>query len=283
MVQVLGLKLLETENTKVWKSLGEMAFRVGKQLVSIVTGGASGLGRATAERFVKLGAKVSILDLPESDGYDVATELGKENCIFCPCDVTNTDDVNVALETTVGKFGSLQAVINCAAVGGALFIYHFRDKEPHNFELFQKIMDTKVSGTFNVTRCAVPELAKNDPGGEGQRGIIINTSGTTAFDGQQGSIAYAGACHAVSSMTLPLARDLSGLGIRVASIAPGYFDTPLVNIVPEKIVQFLGTQVPFPARLGNPDEYAQLAQTIIENPMINGEVIRLDGAMRTAF
>lgn len=257
----------------------KMAFQLNKA-VSIITGGASGLGRATVERFVRNGAKVALLDLPTSQGKEIAEKLGKESCVFCPTDIANAEDVVNAIETTKSHFGIPQIVVNCAGIGIASHIYSYKQNKPHSLEDFKRVLEVNVCGTFNVIRHAVGEMAENDAGSDGQRGVIINTSSVAAFDGQSGQVAYSASKGAIAAMTLPLTRDLGKKGIRVVTIAPGLFRTPLLASLPQKIIDFLESQVPFPSRLGDPDEYAALVQSIVENPILNGETIRLDGGLR---
>ncbi|XP_067135334.1 3-hydroxyacyl-CoA dehydrogenase type-2 isoform X1 [Centruroides vittatus] len=250
-----------------------------KNLVVLITGGGSGLGKATAERLVKQGAKVVICDLPTSKGNDVAKDLGT-NCVFAPTNVTSETDVKNALNTTEEKFGKLDAAINCAGIGVALKTYDYKRDIPHSLEDFSKVIQVNAVGTFNVIRLAVGLIGKNTPDADGQRGVIINTASVAAFEGQKGQVAYSASKGAIVGMTLPIARDLSTQGIRCCAIAPGLFDTPLLRGLPDKVRTYLAETIPFPRRLGNPEEYAHLAQFIIENPVINGEVIRLDGALR---
>lgn len=250
-----------------------------KGLVALVTGAASGLGRATAERLVRNGAKVIICDLPTSKGQDVATSLG-DNAVFAPVDVTSEKDVTGALQTVQQKFGKLDAAINCAGIGVAFKTYNFNKDLPHKLEDFTRVLMVNTVGSFNVIRLASGMIGKNQPNVDGQRGVLINTASVAAYDGQMGQAAYSASKGAIVGMTLPIARDLSSQGIRCCTIAPGLFDTPLLQSLPEKVRNFLAKSVPFPSRLGAPDEYAHLVQFIIENPMINGEVIRLDGALR---
>ncbi|XP_023227516.1 3-hydroxyacyl-CoA dehydrogenase type-2-like [Centruroides sculpturatus] len=250
-----------------------------KNLVVLITGGGSGLGKATAERLVKQGAKVVICDLPTSKGNDVAKDLGT-NCVFTPTNVTSETDVKNALNTTEEKFGKLDAAINCAGIGVALKTYDYKRDIPHSLEDFSKVIQVNAVGTFNVIRLAVGLIGKNTPDADGQRGVIINTASVAAFEGQKGQVAYSASKGAIVGMTLPIARDLSTQGIRCCAIAPGLFDTPLLRGLPDKVRTYLAETIPFPRRLGNPEEYAHLAQFIIENPVINGEVIRLDGALR---
>lgn len=250
-----------------------------KGVVSLVTGAASGLGRATAERFVREGAKVILCDLPSSSGQDVAKSLGN-NCVFAPVDVTSEADVKKALDIAKDKFGRLDVVVNCAGIGVAFKTYNFNKDRPHGLEDFARVLTVNTVGSFNVIRLAVGLIGKNQPNSDGQRGVIVNTASVAAFDGQMGQAAYSASKGAIVGMTLPIARDLASQGIRVCTIAPGLFDTPLLASLPEKVRTFLASTVPNPSRLGNSDEFAHLVQCIVENPMLNGEVIRLDGAIR---
>ncbi|XP_075041088.1 3-hydroxyacyl-CoA dehydrogenase type-2 [Mixophyes fleayi] len=250
-----------------------------KGLVGVVTGGASGLGRATVERLVRQGASAVILDLPTTDGNTVAQSLG-EKCTFAPTDVTSESDVQNALEVARSKYGGVNIVVNCAGIAVAIKTYNKTKLRPHSLEDFQRVINVNIAGTFNVIRLATTEMVKNEPDVDGQKGVIINTASIAAFDGQVGQAAYSASKGGIVGMTLPIARDLAPLGIRVVTIAPGLFATPLLLGLPEKAREFLAKQVPFPSRLGNPEEYAHLVQAIVENPMLNAEVIRLDGALR---
>jgi len=235
--------------------------------VAVITGGASGLGRATAERFLGSGGNVALLDLPKSPGADVAKTLGA-HALFTPCDVTSADEVTGALAETAAKFGAVHVLVNCAGIGTAEKAYGKRG--PADLAAFTRTIQVNLIGTFNCIRLAAAHMAKNEPNEEGERGVVINTASVAAFDGQIGIV----------GMTLPIARDLAELGIRVVTIAPGLFDTPLLAGLPEPARVSLGKQVPFPPRLGRPAEYGALAAHIVENAMINGETIRLDGAIR---
>ncbi|KAK0181171.1 hypothetical protein PV327_003477 [Microctonus hyperodae] len=250
-----------------------------KGLVTLVTGGASGLGRGTVERFAKHGAKVIIGDLPTSKGNELANELGSD-VVFSPMDVTSTADVTKALEVAKEKFGKLDVLVNSAGIAAAFKVYNFNKNIPHDLETFARVIQVNTIGTFNVIRLSVALMGVNAPNADGQRGVIVNTASVAAFDGQMGQTAYSASKGGIVGMTLPLARDLSCQGIRVCTIAPGLFDTPLLQSLPEKVRTFLAKSIPFPQRLGNPDEYAQLVQSIVENPLLNGETIRLDGALR---
>ncbi|KAG8554719.1 hypothetical protein GDO81_003873 [Engystomops pustulosus] len=197
-----------------------------------------------------------------------------------PYCVTSEADVNNALELARSKFGGVNVVVNCAGIAVAIKTYNKNKQKPHSLEDFQKVINVNIAGTFNVIRLSTGEMLKNEPDKDGHKGVIVNTASIAAFDGQVGQAAYSASKGGIVGMTLPIARDLAPLGIRVVTIAPGLFATPLLLGLPEKAREFLAKQVPFPSRLGDPDEYAHLVQTIVENPMINGEVIRLDGALR---
>ncbi|KAM3968510.1 3-hydroxyacyl-CoA dehydrogenase type-2 [Aphomia sociella] len=250
-----------------------------KGLVGIVTGGASGLGRATAEQLLKQGGRVVICDLPSSTGQETAKQLGS-NVAFVPIDVTSEQDVKNALQTTRDKFGRLDVVVNCAGVASAARVYNFKKDQPFDLKMFQKTVEVNLIGTFNVIRLAAGMIGKNAPDADGQRGVIINTASVAAFDGQIGQAAYSASKAGVVGMTLPIARDLSKQGIRVVTIAPGLFRTPMMQSLPEPTIKQLEASVPFPSRLGHPQEFALLVQSIIQNPMLNGETIRLDGSLR---
>jgi len=245
--------------------------------IAVITGGASGLGGATAERFVQQGAKVVLLDRDDEKGIAHAEGLG-ENARFAQADVTDEEQVQSALELAVSEFGGLNAVVNCAGVG--LAIRTTSSRGAHPLDLFDTVIRINLIGTFNVIRLGATIMAGNDPNESGERGVIINTASVAAFDGQIGQAAYSASKGGIVGMTLPIARDLARNGIRVCTIAPGIFDTPLLGSLPEDVRESLGQQVPFPQRLGQPSEYAQLAQQIIENEMMNGETIRLDGSLR---
>ncbi|WP_199435392.1 3-hydroxyacyl-CoA dehydrogenase [Qaidamihabitans albus] len=246
--------------------------------VALVTGGSSGLGRATVEALVANGGKVVILDLPDSAGEMIAKELG-DAVRFAPGDVRSGDDVAAAIETAE-QLGDLRVVVNCAGTGNAIKTVG-KDLAPYPLEDFQRIIDINLVGTFNVIRLAAAHMAGHHPVGE-ERGVVINTASIAAFDGQIGQAAYTASKGGVVGMTLPVARDLASLGIRMVTIAPGLFDTALLASLPEAARLSLGQQVPHPSRLGNPAEYAALATHVMENPMLNGETIRLDGAIRMA-
>ncbi|XP_004407008.1 PREDICTED: 3-hydroxyacyl-CoA dehydrogenase type-2 isoform X3 [Odobenus rosmarus divergens] len=246
------------------------ACRGVKGLVALITGGASGLGLATAERLVGQGATAVLLDLPDSDGEVQAKKLGK-SCAFAPADVTSEKDVQAALTLAKEKFGRVDVAVNCAGIAVAIKTYNLKKNQAHSLEDFQRVLNVNLLGTFNVIRLVAGEMGQNEPDQGGQRGVIINTASVAAFEGQVGQAAYSASKGGIVGMTLPIARDLAPMGL---------FGTPLLTSLPEKVRHFLASQVPFPSRLGDPAEYAHLVQAIIENPFINGEVIRLDGAIR---
>ncbi|XP_048507298.1 3-hydroxyacyl-CoA dehydrogenase type-2 isoform X2 [Athalia rosae] len=247
--------------------------------VALVTGGGSGLGLATVERFIQQGAKVVIADLTSSKGAVVAQKFG-DSAVFTPTDVQSEQDVQTAVNLAKEKFGRLDTTVNCAGTAIAFKTYNFNKKLAHNLEDFTRVQMINTVGTFNVIRLAVSLMGDNEPNKDGQRGVIVNTASVAAFEGQIGQAAYAASKAAVVGMTLPIARDLSTQGIRVVTIAPGLFDTPMLAQLPEKVRKFLAANIPFPQRLGDPAEFAHLVQSIVENPLLNGEVIRLDGALR---
>ncbi len=243
--------------------------------VALVTGGASGLGLATVKELHANGARIVILDLPSSRGKEVAGELG-DRAVFTPGDVTSPDSVTAALDAAAG-LGTLRITVNCAGIGNG--IRTVSKKGPFPLDAFTKVINVNLIGTFNVIRLAAERISQAPEAGE-ERGVIINTASIAAFDGQIGQAAYSASKGGIVGMTLPIARDLASLKIRVVTIAPGLFHTPLLAGLPEEAIASLGAQVPHPSRLGDPAEYAALARHIVENPMLNGETIRLDGAIR---
>jgi len=243
--------------------------------VALVTGGASGLGQATVKELHANGARIVILDLPSSRGKEVAGELG-DRAVFSPGDVTSPDSVTAALDAAAG-LGTLRITVNCAGIGNG--IRTVSKKGPFPLDAFTKVINVNLIGTFNVIRLAAERISQAPEAGE-ERGVIINTASVAAFEGQIGQAAYSASKGGIVGMTLPIARDLASLKIRVVTIAPGLFHTPLLAGLPDDAIASLGAQVPHPSRLGNPAEYAALARHIVENPMLNGETIRLDGAIR---
>jgi 3-hydroxyacyl-CoA dehydrogenase / 3-hydroxy-2-methylbutyryl-CoA dehydrogenase len=244
---------------------------------AIVAGGASGLGEATARALHERGADVTIADLNAEKGEALAGELG-DRTAFVPCDVTNEEQVAAAVEQAAKATGGLRVSVCCAGVGWAERTASKRG--PHQLLPFETVLRVNLIGTFNVLRYAASAMNENDADDGGERGVCINTASIAAFDGQIGQIAYSASKGGIVGMTLPAARDLASRGIRVLTIAPGTFDTPLLGALPEEARAELGQAIPFPARLGDPAEFAALAVHIVENPMLNGETIRLDGALR---
>ena len=244
---------------------------------ALVTGGASGLGLATVKRLVAQGASAVIVDLPSSDGETVAKELG-DRVRFSPADVTNESEVQAAVDLAASEFGGLHIAVNCAGVGfpGRVLT---REGAANDLERFEFVVRVNLIGTFNVLRLAAARMAAQEPVAD-ERGVIVNTASIAAFDGQIGQAAYAASKGGVVGMTLPIARDLATKQIRCVTIAPGTFDTPMLAGLPEEARAKLAEGIPNPHRLGDPDEYALLVAQIIENPYLNGEVIRLDGALR---
>jgi 3-hydroxyacyl-CoA dehydrogenase / 3-hydroxy-2-methylbutyryl-CoA dehydrogenase len=243
---------------------------------ALVAGGASGLGAATSRRLHAAGAHVTIADLNEEKGTALADELG-DRAWFVPCNVTDTDQVQDAVKTAHDA-GGLRICVCCAGIGWAERTVH--KNGPHNLDPFKGVIEVNLIGTFNVMRNAAGAMQENEPDDGGERGVIVNTASVAAFDGQIGQIAYSASKGGIVAMTLPAARDLSRAAIRVCTIAPGIFDTPLLGALPEETRASLGASIPHPQRLGRPEEYADLAAHIVENAMLNGEVIRLDGALR---
>jgi NAD(P)-dependent dehydrogenase (short-subunit alcohol dehydrogenase family) len=245
----------------------------------IVTGGASGLGRAAAEAIVAGGGRVLLLDANEEAGKRAEQAIGAAGR-FAKADVTSEEQVQAAVDLARSAFGGLHGVINAAGIGPAAKV--LGKKGPHPLDLFETTIRINLVGTFNVIRLAAAVMVGNTPEASGERGVIINTASIAAYDGQIGQPAYAASKGGIVALTLPVAREFAQAGIRVVTIAPGIFDTPLLAALPEAARASLGQQVPFPSRLGRPAEYGALAKHIIENEMLNGEVIRLDGALRMA-
>ena len=242
---------------------------------AIVTGGASGLGEATARHFAAQGAEVTILDRDAERGQAVAADISGH---FAQTDVTDEGSVSAAIAHAVARMGRISAAVNCAGI--AFGIKTVGRDGPHPLDAYRKTLDVNLVGTFNVARLAATEMAKNEPEPDGARGVIVNTASIAAFDGQKGQVAYSASKGGVVGMTLPIARDLASLGIRVMTIAPGIFRTPMLAGLPEEVQAQLAADVPNPARLGDPAEYGALAGFIVEAGYLNGEVIRIDGALR---
>lgn len=248
--------------------------------VAIVTGGASGLGAATARRLADAGATVVVIDLPTSSGEAFARELPGGAGRFAPADVQDEAAVQRAMDLA-SEAGAVRILVNCAGIGPPAKVVG-KDRSPMPLAHFTRIVGVNLFGTFNCTRLAAARMVQNKPNSEGERGVIVNTASIAAFDGQVGQSAYSASKGGIVGMTLPLARDLMRDGVRVCTIAPGIFDTPLMMGAPDHVKDALAAGVPFPPRFGRPDEYAALALQIIENGYLNGEVIRLDGALRMA-
>ncbi|HDG98047.1 MAG: 3-hydroxyacyl-CoA dehydrogenase [Deltaproteobacteria bacterium] len=247
--------------------------------VAVVTGGASGLGEACVRMLADNEAKVVILDLATDKGEQVAAELG-EQASFVNTNVTSEEDVQRAVEVAIDKFGAIHVAINCAGIGIPAKV--LGKEGPMSMSDFDKVMKVNLMGTMNVIRLAGQKIATNSPNEEGERGVIINTSSIAAWEGQIGQTSYSASKAAITGITLPIAREFAELGIRVVTIAPGLFDTPMLRGLPDKVKDSLARMVPFPSRFGRPSEFAMLAKHIIENPMLNGTTIRLDAALRMA-
>jgi len=245
----------------------------------IVTGGASGLGEACVRRFISGGANAAVLDLDIDKGRRLVDELGSR-VIYLEADVTSEPSVQAAVDRTVTEFGGIHVVINCAGVGTPAKV--LGKNGPMALEHFTRVLQINLSGTMNVIRLAAAKMVENTPNVDGEKGVVINTASAAAYDGQIGQAAYSASKAGVVGMTLPIAREFADYGIRVMTIAPGLFKTPMLESLPEKVQAALGQMVPFPQRLGKPSEFARLAEDIIKNPMLNGETIRLDGAIRMA-
>jgi NAD(P)-dependent dehydrogenase (short-subunit alcohol dehydrogenase family) len=245
----------------------------------IITGGSSGLGAGCARRLAGRGANIILADINAHVGQKMAATLGG-NVSFVPTDVTKEGDVQAVVDAAVGKYHAIHGVINCAGIAIAQRV--LGREGVHTLADFSRVININLVGSFNMIRLAAEAMAENKPNEKGERGVIINTASVAAYDGQIGQAAYAASKGGIVSMTLPLAREFARLGIRVMTIAPGIFDTPMMAGLPEAARQSLAQQVPFPPRLGDPDDYAFLAEHIISNDMLNGEVIRLDGAIRMA-
>ena len=245
--------------------------------VAIITGGASGLGAGAARELAKAGGQIAIWDIQEDKGLEIAKEVGG---VFCNCDVTSEESVIAAMGETKEALGVGRILVNCAGTGIA--IKTSSRGEAHPLDQFQRIININLIGTFNCIRLATTAMIELEPMDHGERGVVINTASVSAYDGQIGQAAYSASKGGIVGMTLPVARDLADKGIRVCTIAPGIFETPLLGTLPDDVRQSLANAVPFPQKLGQPSEYAQLARQIVENVMLNAETIRLDGAIRMA-
>ena len=250
-----------------------------RNCVAVITGGASGLGEACARLFVENGARVALLDLARDKGQALAAELG-DAAIFCRCDVADDESTAAAIDRTMGIFGAIHVAVNCAGIGAPAKV--LGKNGPMSMDVFKKVVHVNLFGTMNAIRLAAQQMLKNTGADNGEKGVVISTASSAAFEGQIGQASYSASKAGIVGMTLPIAREFAEYGIRVNTIAPGLFDTPLLAQLPEPVKDALGKMVPFPKRLGIPIEFAMLAKHIVENPMINGETIRLDGAMRMA-
>lgn len=248
--------------------------------VFLITGGASGLGEGTARRFVEQGGKVVIADLNAEAGEQLAADLGARHAIFQPTDVTSEPSGQAAIDAALRHFGGLHGLVNCAGILAGARVAG-RDG-PHDLALFEKVIRVNLVGTFNMLRLAAAAMTTNAPNAGGERGVIINTASVSAFEGQIGQAAYSASKGGVASMTLPIARELARFGIRIVAVAPGIFETAMMAAAPDAVRESLEAQAVFPPRLGRAEEFAQFAQQIVENPMLNGCVLRLDGAVRMA-
>lgn len=248
------------------------------EIKAVVTGGASGLGEAVVRRIAKAGGGAAIFDLNKERAQALIEELGEEQVFYIETDVTNAKQVESNMAQVVERFGSITAVVNCAGIGTPGKVVS--KGEPMALEQFEKVIGVNLIGSFNVIRVAAAVMQKNEPNAEGERGLIISTASVAAYEGQIGQAAYSASKGGIVSMTLPIARELARDGIRVMTIAPGLMQTPMFDGLPEAAVESLSASVPFPSRLGRPAEFAQLVESIAENVMLNGEVIRLDGAIR---
>lgn len=246
---------------------------------ALVTGGASGLGEAVVRAIIAAGGKVAILDLTDERGKALEKEFGS-SVLYCKTDVSSEADVSAAIDSAIGRFGVINAVVNSAGIAHAGRT--IGKKGPMDLQQFERALKINLTGTFNVIRLAAMKMSENSPGTDGERGVIVNTASVAAFDGQIGQAAYAASKAGVVGMTLPIARELAAYGIRNVTVAPGIFDTPMMATFNDEVRAALGKSVPFPQRLGRPDEFASMVLHIIENTMLNGETIRLDGALRMA-
>jgi len=266
--------IIQDENNITKGGIAEMELR---DSIAIVTGGASGLGEACCRLFVENGAKVVILDVGEDRGKQMADELG-DSALFVKTDVTDGASVQKAVDAAVKNFGTIHITVNCAGIGIPAKV--LGKEGPMDMDAFEKVVRVNLTGTVNVIRLAAAQMAKNEPNQEGERGVVINTSSIAAWEGQIGQTSYSASKARITGIPLPMAREFAELGIRVVTIAPGLFDTPMLRGLSEKVRASLAKAVPFPSRFGRPVEYAMLARHIIENPMLNGSTIRLDAALR---
>lgn len=248
------------------------------EVKAIITGGASGLGEATVRRIVEKGGKAAIFDLNSEKAEKLIKELGEESVCYAETDVTDAAQVERQTAAVIERFGAVNLVVNCAGVGTPGKVVS--KGQPQPLEQFEKVIRINLIGSFNVLRVAAAAMQKNEPNEHGERGVIISTASVAAYEGQIGQAAYSASKGGIVSMTLPIAREFARDGIRVMAIAPGLMKTPMFDGLPEASIASLESAVPFPARLGRPEEYAQLVESIVENPMLNGETIRLDGAIR---
>jgi NAD(P)-dependent dehydrogenase (short-subunit alcohol dehydrogenase family) len=249
-----------------------------KEQTFLITGGASGLGQACARRLVQLGGNVVIADLNAAAGNELVAELGSARAAFHATDVTSAESGQAAVDLAVQKFGGLQGLINCAGILGASRV--LTKEGPHDLQLFRRVIEVNLIGTFNMIRLAAAAMAKGSPNSEGERGVIVCTASGAVEDGQIGQAAYSASKGGVASMTLPIARELGKQGIRIVSIAPGVFETAMMQAAPAAVRDSLAAQIPFPSRFGRPEEFAQFVQQVFENPYFNGSLVRLDGAIR---
>lgn len=247
--------------------------------VAVVTGGASGLGRAATQELVNRGANVVIVDMNAEAGAAAVDELGAANARFIALDVSNGPDVEAAFEKILADLGRVDICVNCAGIGIAAKTID-REGNPHSLDLYRKVIEVNLIGTFNIARCAAAAMARNEPDAKAERGVIINTASIAAFDGQMGQVAYSATKGGIVGMTLPMARDLASSGIRVNTIAPGVMATPLMLNAPQQVQDGIVSGIPFPKRLGEPSEFGQLVVHMVENSYLNGETVRLDGAVR---
>jgi 3-hydroxyacyl-CoA dehydrogenase/3-hydroxy-2-methylbutyryl-CoA dehydrogenase len=246
-----------------------------KEIIAVVSGGASGLGEAVCRYFVEKGAKVAILDMDEKRGLELAGELG-DSALFYKTNVAGTDNVQAAIDQTVETFGGISAAVSCAGVAFPMKV--LGKKGPIDMKAFDKVIQINLHGTMNILRCAAEKMMDNEPNADGEKGVVINTASGAAYEGQIGQAAYSASKAGVVGMTLPIAKEFARYGIRIMTISPGLFDTPILADIPQEVKDGLKKMLPFPNRMGKPSEFAMMCGHIIENPMLNGRTIRLDGA-----